>query len=737
MTLIRCLTLFSLSSSFCLLHAQSLPDRISRDAQGNRIIAPLQETGAFANPWPQAWEQEFRARREKAIVPFKGAANTRTTGEHEKWGYPDNIGAWLAGDQQAAVSGLSAPDLQASQDHAHTSGIDLYWCFTLKGQVRKWFDFNDQFTEAYQQKFRNAMKQWTEEDPRISLELPGLLGSGSKELDAYLLEELKKMWRDTDSLLAMADQAEAEGHQNKKNFARYIRANAQKIGGSFPGEDKEAWMAWWKAIADGDWMIFEEYERRTNPHPHPKYGVGSGPVGGAWDPKTRGMRADARNTDNLRGMRETAVYLFAEQSGNEIIRQLYKARIRRTAFSFWNVGNGEWDSSTYLGHTMSAYINLYDFAEDPEVRGYAKAIMDFLFTASAVKYRRGAWGGPQVRDYGDHGMWSTSAHTVWLYFGGEAKAPHHKELEHSLFFTSDYRPPAAVTAFARKEFQTPLEIFASHPTYQNFLPGQDQAPEYHETTYYGKHFQLGTMKEGHGYNRNGFKLLADHPQHGVAFVIPTTGKLRNGVTNTAGGDIVLQNGSAALYWNSKGGGVPYHVAMPKGIPVSEANGIQFLDLGKSWAALHPLELRWSGVTDMKGNKKTKGKARQNLQGQGRGFIMEVGDAQSHPNFDAFKKAVLAKSKVQLEGGVVKARMQDGRALMFDSSTRSFSRDGEVQGVDWKSPERMALWQPAQGGDTPISLGWKERRLVVEAGGHRFEAELKEDGSYVFKNILGE
>jgi len=711
-----------------LVHAEPLSERISKDDQGNRVIRPVQEAGAFANPWPETWEAEFRARREKAIAPFKGAANQKTVDEHEKWGYPDNIGAWLAGDREAAVRGLMAEDLKAGSDHAWTSGIDLYWCFTLKGQVRKWFEFGDQFPEPYQERFRSAMSTWTEEDPKISMELAGLIGSGSEELDRYLLSELKEMWRDEEALLEMADQAEAEGHQNKKRFAAYLRRNASRIGGTFPGEDAEAWMDWWKAVAGGGWMIFEEYERRTNPHPHPKYGHGSGPVGGAWNPGVRGMRADARNTDNLRGMREVAAYLFAEESGNDIIRQLYKARLRRTAFSFWNVGNGEWDSSTYLGHTMSAYVNLYDYAKDPEVRGYAKAILDILFVNSAVKYRKGAWGGPQVRDYGNHDLWSTSAHTVWLYFGDETEVPHHKELEHALFFTSGYRPPAAVTALARKEIETPVEIFASHPAYENFLPGQDEKPAYHETTYIGRHFQLGTMKEGHGYNRNGFKLLADHPEHGVAYVIPVTGRLKGGVTDTAGGDIVVQHGASALYWNRKAGGVPYHIVMPKGIPATEQNGMWFLDLGDSWAAVHGIEMSWKGIQPKKG----KGSPRQVLAGQGRGFVMEVGDRQTYQGLEDFKRKVLDGTRVGLDGGRVGVRLSSGGTMALSANGGEFVRDGEK--VDWGS-ERRDLWKTTLGEKGPVSLEWKERKLQVQAGGHRFQATLHEDGRYDFRTTL--
>jgi hypothetical protein len=692
-----------------------LSERVGSGDRALAAIEPWQPAGAFANPWPDQWEQAFRERRQEAIKLFQGKASAKNTGEGEKWGLPLSIGAWFAGDTWAAMDTMQVQDPQADRDHAHTAGIDLYWSFTLKGQVRKWFDFAEMMKPEYRQQFRNAMDAWTQSDPRPSMEYVGLLEDASPELREFLYEQLDAMWRDTEALKQMADEAEAEGHKNKKRFAAYIRKNADNIGGAHPGRDPQKWRDWWAAIADGDWMIFEEYERRTNPNPHPRYGIGSGPVGSAWDPKVRGMRADARNTDNLRGMREVAIYLFAEQSGNERIRELYAQRIRRTAFSFWNVGNGEWDSETYLGHTISAYFNLYDFAKDPLVRGQAKAILDFLFTSAAVKYRRGAWAGPLVRDYGNKAPWSTSAHTVWLFFGDAPMSPTKLEKEHAFFFSSAYRPPAAVTALARKQFAEPWELLASHPTYQNFLPGADEEPQYHEFTYFGGTYQLGTMLEGHGYNRNGFKLLVDHPEKGADYIIPSTGKLRNGVTNTAGGDRIAQYKSGALYLNPKGD-VPFHILGPEHAHVIKTGTIRIIDLSHTWVALLPIDLEWSGGESL-------------LNGAGFGFAMEVGNAQSHGSLGAFQRAVESKTKVKRTDNGAQVRFSDGRTLELQSDG-TLLRDGVVHDP---ATDHRFLWQPAAGGHTPLSLGWKERKLIVEVDGYRFEAELKADGSYKFQN----
>ncbi|MFM7477534.1 MAG: hypothetical protein ACKO2T_17970, partial [Microcystis aeruginosa] len=101
--------------------------------------------------------------------------------------------------------------------------------------------------------------------------------------------------------------------------------------------------------------------------PHPIHGTGQG-TGNDWSITRRGLWVDSRNTDNLRAMRETSVYLMAEETGNEATRQLYKSKIKRYVSALYNIGMGEWDSEVYHGHTFAPYLNLYDFAQDTEVK---------------------------------------------------------------------------------------------------------------------------------------------------------------------------------------------------------------------------------------------------------------------------------------------------------------------------------------------------------------------------------
>lgn len=715
---------------------QSAETRVERSEQGI-VVQPRYTTDGVANVWPDEWEAGYQQRVTATLERFRGATASNTTGEHEKWNYPRSIGAWLVGDGQEAITALQAEDIDRN-DHAWLGGIDLYWCFTLKGQALKYFYFEHDLAPEYRERMRAAFATWTETDPRPSLEYVLNLTSDDADVVALAEDMLRQMFRTPDQVREMAAAAASEGHQNKKRFAEYMLSIVEEMPAEAP-TTVDGWVAWWGQITAGDWMVFEEYERRTNPNPHPAYGIGTGPVGGAWNPAVRGMRADARNTDNLRGMREVAIYLFAEEVENDLVRRLYKERIKRTAMSFWNVGNGEWDSEGYLAHTISAYQNLYAFARDPEVRHYAKAILDFLYTAGAVKYWRGCWGGPVKRDYGNAGPWSATAEMMWLSYGGAPMAlPKKPALDNIFTITSGYRPPAALVAFAQRHFEQ-REFFNSHPTYSNWLPGADAKPEFYETMYYGDTYQIGTLARGSGGDVNGFKILTYDSEQGADYVIATSGSPRRLVTGTAGGDRVAQYRNLVIFLNSRGD-QPVHLQIPADATLETTDGVTFIQLEQTWMAWLPLNLDEVGERQGgKGNKRARlwsGTGKGGAAGTA-GFALEVGDAASHGDYEAFKTAILANTSVDLsDTGDALLTASDGRTLGLTIGNQRLpivTRDGEQH--DWAN--HHGLYQPADGGPAPLSLGWHERELSVSAGGYTFQASLAEDGTYTWSETLPE
>ncbi|MDP6357835.1 MAG: hypothetical protein QF473_22155 [Planctomycetota bacterium] len=735
--------------------AETARDRVTVGDDGLIRVRPKYPNVQFENPWPAEMEQDFLKRVDAHIRTYKGKSENRTTGEHEKGAYPNTMYSFLAGDYDVALEALQAEDIQAKSDHAHTLGIDLYWCFTLKGQVLKYFYFGDVMKPAYRQRMFDAGKAWTKDDPRPSLEYTLALGSKDPQVRKYALQQLGKMWRSPKHVREMANKAISENQPNKRKFGEYMLSFALKLERKdFEVKHLTHWMRippailnakkWAKGITDGGWMIFEEYERRTNPNPHPKYGIGTGPVGADWSPRTRGMRADARNTDNLRAMREVAIYLFAEEAGNETVRRLYKEKLRRTVFAFWEIGNGEWDSEGYLGHTISAYSNLYAFAKDKQVRGWGKAILDFLFLSAAQKYWRGAWGGPLIRDYGNITPWSGSANLCHLFFGDAPGNPNHHEKDQVFLICSGYRPPAAVVALARKQFKKPCEMLNSHPHYENWLPGNSDAPLYHETMYYGHSYQLGTMPNGHGYNRNAFKLLIWNSETGADFFIPTTGRFRHTSASTAGGDNIAQYRNLAIYLNGKAwkgttGTTPFNYVVPKSAETDDQNGIRFLRFEKTWMALTPVNLAFKELKPLK-NKRNIGSGLHLMTAEGTGgkvcgFAIELGEEETHGSYETFKSAVLNSSKLDYDDNTAVAYSGcKGNRLKLSwmgAGLPKVWRNGKPH--DWM--KHFALYQPSAGSIAPATLGWKKRKLSVKAGGYGFDATLHDDGVYEFKSLL--
>ncbi|MCA1994012.1 MAG: hypothetical protein LDL41_18495 [Coleofasciculus sp. S288] len=465
--------------------------------------------------------------------------------------------------------------------------------------------------------------------------------------------------------------------------------------------------------------------------PHPIYGNGDGSENG-WEPKVRGGWADGRKTDNLRAMREVAVYLMAEETGNEDTRRLYKQKLQRYVWALYNIGMGEWDSETYHGHTFAAYLNLYDFAKDPEVKALGKAALDWLSAAGAVKYYRGGFGGPSKRDYGQGNVvyGSDAARFLSLYFGDVTFANPDPERDILHAITSAYRPPEVIVALARKQFDKPVELLATKPIYENWKPGGEDQPAYWETTFFGHSYQLGSLA---GEFRDGdvapFKLMAYNSQRGVDYFVVNTGGSRV-KPGKNGGDQIGQYRNLAI-WLRPTDDKPFFFQLPKTAKAEVDGGIWFFKLEKTWLAIRPINLNSYSEVAIEDEKAAKIYSQeQTLKattiGQDyAGFALEVGEQESHGNYEDFKRAVKAKSQLDLSDistGTVQLTGATGNRLQLTHNSKNdlpiLIRNGVAH--DWS--KYFALYQPTEG-KAPISLGWKQGRLRVEAGGSVFETTV--------------
>lgn len=649
--------------SFLLMAVFVLPV-VAQDQARVIGMQPPKVGAKYRNPWPAEYEREFLRRAEHAIDYYreKGVSGG-TYGEQEKNLYPSAMFGILAGNKAAGVEGLQKGS--AGPASSGTQGIDFYWCFTIKGQTRKYFLFGSMLDSDHRKKMFEGAKSWTRRDPlsiRKSLE------------------------------------------------------------------------------TDSRW-------------------------GSDWNPSFTGSNVDVRNTDNLRAMRNTSVYLFAEATGNKQTAEIYKRRIRDYALALYHIGMTEWDSPNYLGHTLAPYHNLYDFAKDPETKLLAKAILDWLYAAGAVKYYNAGWCGPSARCYNMRTVVYNdgAAHPTSLYFGNNPLTDPHPDKDDVYVITSAYRPPPAIVELARKRFDKPVEIRATKPEYdrvgyrppfEDWKPGDDRQPKYWETTYIGETFQMGSCvsdapdvpqeklgKHDH-WNVLTFKLLAQNSKRGAdAFVC----SIRDADITHAEkqvGEQIGQHRNLLIYLAK--GGTPYQFMLPKSAKLSKGGDITFIQLEKTWLALRPINMDFRGidrdVTDKLNWQEKKGRREplypdeQGMSGRGKGgvlsgFALEVGEGVS---FADFKKKVSSASKLAVDGASVTMTGSHGAQLQVIYNTKNdlptIIRDGET--FDYAA--NLDVYKTVLGPPV-ITNAWHGGQLRVEAGGKVFEGTLELDGTYTFTN----
>ncbi|MDV3002374.1 MAG: hypothetical protein N5P05_003980 [Chroococcopsis gigantea SAG 12.99] len=592
---------------------------------------PLSETEArYLNYWTPQLESEFTSRARIIISYYANPKSYGNAwGENEKQSYPRAMFDFLAGNRQKALAFLQQDDPQ-TKDQAHTDGIDYYFCFTLKGQIRKYFLLGPYLDPIYRGRMYNAAKIWTAEDP------------------------LQR--------------------------------------------------------------------------PHPIYGRGENSAND-WDMKRRGLWVDGRNTDNLRAMRETSVYLMAEETGNENTRSIYKAKIKRYVHSLYGIGMGEWDSIVYHGHTFAAYLNLYDFAKDPEVKQWAKAALDWMSTAAALKYYRGGWGGPVKRDYGgaDVAMAGDAARTFWLYFGDTPVTDFEPSRDTLYMITSRYRPPLAVMELAHKQFHKPVEIFATKPLYENWKPGKDRSPGYWETQILAHNYQMGSLAAPFADGDvSPFKLMSYNSKRGVDFFVVNTGddRLKPGKNP---GDEIGQAGNLLIWLRPAD--KSFFFQLPKSSIFERESNIWFVRLEKTWLAIYPINLQFDAPIDFPDKRRAKKYENEQIYravptgGSFSGFALEVS---SQDSYEHFKEKNIRKSKLDISkldrGKVIfQGTSQNALEFVYNKVNLLPTVKDNNKLRDWSI---FDLYKSSLPLNEPINLGWKQGKLEVRTKNHYFTKTLQ-------------
>jgi hypothetical protein len=212
-------------------------------------------------------------------------------------------------------------------------------------------------------------------------------------------------------------------------------------------------------------------------------------------------------TENHVGMSRTSGYLFAQyalhhdefkEEAKERLRQMDEW-IKTTAKRNYEVGTGEWNSSTYGAYNIIGWLNLYDFATDSSIRLIARAALDYYACELSLHYSYGAIGGSEMRG-GNSSLHTATSYLGWLWFGemhdayakeGVLKGSQAIQCVHAV--TSKYRPPLIAVDIARKNVKMPEQYVGSQPSYL-----LDKRSFIKETFYLGKGFTLGSTVSPYG-----------------------------------------------------------------------------------------------------------------------------------------------------------------------------------------------------------------------------------------------
>lgn len=196
-------------------------------------------------------------------------------------------------------------------------------------------------------------------------------------------------------------------------------------------------------------------------------------------------REDAHNawtsegTENHIVMERSSGYIFAMHAADypdrfpDAKEKMTKMKEWISIFSkrLYQYGTGEWNSSTYQAYHINAWLNLFDFARDQQVREMAKAVLDYYAAEMALHFSWGSYGGSQKRGKGANEInTSASNYLSWLWFGAHINneeflnaGKEYIQCMHAI--TSEYRPPSTLKQLAGKNIANAQFYKGNKPSY--------------------------------------------------------------------------------------------------------------------------------------------------------------------------------------------------------------------------------------------------------------------------------
>ena len=454
----------------------------------------------------------------------------------------------------------------------------------------------------------------------------------------------------------------------------------------------------------------------------------------------------AEGTENHINMSRTSGYLYAQEA-IKIDFKTEEAKAHEAEMKAWILawskliyqkGTGEWNSSIYGVYNLIGWLNLYDFADDPEVKNAAKAVCDYYASEMALYYSWGVLGGAEMRGSGvGYNLGNSTSFLTWYWFSELANPDFSrgKEFIQSIHAaTSTYHPSEAMVQLARKKMEKPFHTFIQMPDYLLTKLGFCQ-----NQLYASNHFTLGSVASAYGGWSGStsqivsWKMVAKPQTDGEKpfqisgnglFYENTSGKMRDPFTQIIQRENVLiqlsllpKNAVAienqinalikgwSLNWKNdfvlrfpeegykknvvrankekqrKSGS---YLCIDKRARVTLEGGIMFLEMEGSYAAVRSISREYAIENKSNDNQNCDFQIVEDVSAKGNlsGFVFEMGDFGSHGSFEKFKAAMKKTS-------LTKPTKENPNSLTYlsgkgESLEAKYQPDGSFQEaiVDW-------------------------------------------------------
>lgn len=171
------------------------------------------------------------------------------------------------------------------------------------------------------------------------------------------------------------------------------------------------------------------------------------------------------------------------------------------------IGQGEFDSPTYVTTFITPMLVLFDFARHPVMKKKAQMMLDLLFVDFAVEHLKGNYGGGHSRDYPEdivNPLGAPSTFWAWLYFGEpdfppwkETRfRPRHRSAWEPVFgAVSSYRLPDIIYQIATD--RTTPYVHTETKRVRNIIRfGRDMNPPAYKYSFVTKDYILGSLHGG-------------------------------------------------------------------------------------------------------------------------------------------------------------------------------------------------------------------------------------------------